>query len=140
MKPNGSMKGHVKNKIHPRQLSEDVFLDSLPLLRRELLPISLPAIYPGSQYDSLSAPRARVVPFDVQVKFSGFDFRSFSARSPAETASLRQAAALALWVGFGCQPWFYWRLRGLQLSPVMRGGIQLGQVLSPKGHLGHQAL
>src|SRR3990172_4260729 len=85
-------------------------------------------------------PRVRVVPSDVQVNPSCFDSRSFSARSPAETASLPQAAALAVWVGFGCQPWFYWRLRGLQLSPVMRGGIQLGKVLSPQGHSGHQAL
>jgi hypothetical protein len=112
-------------------------MDSLPLLRRELLPISLPAIFQGSQHDSLSALRARVVPLDVQVNPSSFDSRSFSSRSPAETTSRPQAAVLALWVGFGCQPWFYWRLRGLQLSPVMRGGIWLGKVLSPKGHLGH---
>jgi hypothetical protein len=91
----------------------------------------LPAICQGSQSDSLSAPRPRVVPFDVQVIPSCFDSRSFSARSPAGTASPAQAASLALRVGVGCQPWFYRRLRGLQLSPVMRGGIQLGQVLNP---------
>jgi hypothetical protein len=51
----------VTEALHPRHLSEDFFLDSLPLLRRELLPISLLAIFQGSQYDSLSLsapPRA----------------------------------------------------------------------------------
>ena len=55
----GSIKGHVKNKIHPRHLSEDFFLDSLPLLRRELLPISVTCHFPGVPVRlSLRAPRA----------------------------------------------------------------------------------
>ncbi|MBM3804866.1 MAG: class I SAM-dependent methyltransferase, partial [Acidimicrobiia bacterium] len=39
-----SMKGHVKNKLQPRRLAKESFMDSLPLLRRELLPAS-----PGPQ-------------------------------------------------------------------------------------------
>jgi hypothetical protein len=30
------MKGHVKRKLQPWQLAKDSFMDSLPLLRREL--------------------------------------------------------------------------------------------------------
>jgi hypothetical protein len=30
------MKGHVKNKLQLRRLAKDSFMDSLPLLRREL--------------------------------------------------------------------------------------------------------
>jgi hypothetical protein len=34
------MKGHVKSKLQPWQLAKDSFMDSLPLLRRELPLIS----------------------------------------------------------------------------------------------------
>src|SRR5262245_46503407 len=40
-----------------------------------------------------------------------------------ETLSLLRFAWLADWVAI-CQPGFYWRLKGLQLSLVVRGGIQ----------------
>jgi hypothetical protein len=33
------MKGHVKHKLQPGRLAKDSFMDSLPLLRREL-PVS----------------------------------------------------------------------------------------------------
>ena len=57
-----SMKGHVKNKLQPRRLAKDSFMDSLPLLRREL-PLS--QVAPSF---SLSALRtAAVVPWGVSV-------------------------------------------------------------------------
>jgi len=49
-----SMKGHVKHKLQPWRLAKDSFLDSLPLLRREL-----PLSPNGSQFFCLRAPRAR---------------------------------------------------------------------------------
>jgi hypothetical protein len=48
------MKGLVKNKLQLRRLAKDSFMDSLPLLRREL-PLS-PSCYTAL---SLRAPRAR---------------------------------------------------------------------------------
>ena len=96
------MKGHVKNKLQLRQLSKDSFLDSLPLLRREL-PLS-PSC---RQLFCLCAPHGRCGSLG--------EYRLLQLQIPAagvlpETLSLLRFAWLADWVAV-CQPWFYWRLR-----------------------------
>jgi hypothetical protein len=95
----GSMKGRVKNKLQPRRLARDFFMDSLPLLRREL---------PYASF-SLSALRAAaVVPLGSPACFS-FRFRFLPRVVLPETVSPLRFAWLADWVAV-CQPGFYWRL------------------------------
>ena len=95
------MKGHVKNKLQARRLAKDIFMDSLPLLRREL-PLS-----PSHPSFSLSALRATaVVPLG---SLGYFSFRFLPLVVLAETLSLLRFAWLADWVAV-CQPGFYWRL------------------------------
>ena len=95
------MKGHVKSKLQLWQLAKDSFMDSLPLLRREL-PLS-PSC---SQLLSLRAPRARCGSFGESRYFS---FRFLPLVVLPETLSLLRFAWLADWVAV-CQPGFYWRL------------------------------
>jgi hypothetical protein len=97
-----SMKGHVKNKLQPRRLAKDTFMDSLPLLRREL-PLS--PSYPSFSLSALRA--AAVVPLGSPGYFS---FRFLPWVVLPETLSLLQFAWLADWVAI-CQPGFYWRLK-----------------------------
>ena len=95
------MKGHVKNKLQPRRLAKDTFMDSLPLLRREL-PLS--PSYPSFSLSALRA--AAVVPLGSPGYFS---FRFLPLVVLPETLSLLRFAWLADWMAV-CQPGFYWRL------------------------------
>jgi hypothetical protein len=90
-----SMKGHVKNKFQS-WLAMDSFLDSLPLLRREL-PLS------PSYAQLFSLRAAAVVPLGSPGYFS---FRVLPQVVRPETVSLLWFAWLADWVAV-CQPGFY---------------------------------
>jgi hypothetical protein len=95
------MKGHVKNKLQLRRLAKDSFMDSWPLLRREL-PVS-----PIAHSFCVSALRAlAVVPLG---SLGYFSFRFLPRVVLPETLSLLRFAWLADWVAVR-QPGFYWRL------------------------------
>jgi len=109
------MKGHVKNKLQLRRLAKNCFMDSLPLLRREL-----PSA-PGFLSCFLSALRAAaVVPFR---SLGYFSFRILPLVVVPETLSRLRFAWLADWVAI-CQPGFYWRLKAYSYLRSCEGGIQ----------------